>query len=317
MPYSIYRLTFPAGVHIGTDRGPSPDETQMTIYTDTLFSALYTEALRMRRADILLQAVQSGHLIFSDALPYSQDDLYLPRPILHAPLRARRIDPSQAKALRSLEYLPLSRFADYVQEGAGGRVDVSALKTEFGAADIRIRAAIRGLPEPLPYQVAVFRFRAGFGLYVLAFHMNEDTGRMFAELLTSLGYSGIGGLRSSGSGRFTVQAAAAPPALTVLLEAKEAPWQMLLGAALPADDELEAAVSGGWYTLARRAGYVASPDHAATPLKKRTSYALRAGSCLKRRFSGSIVDVSPAGQHPVWRCGKSLFVGVNVCASRT
>jgi CRISPR-associated protein Csm4 len=313
MPYSLYKLTFPAGAHFGADTGPSPDDTRMTVRVDTLFSALFIEALSAGCAQELLDAAQAGHLILSDGLPYNAGDLYLPKPIyaLQHPA-ARPVDTRQAKALRKLEYIPLSLFADYIRGLSGTQLPADTLDAEFGLAEVRVRAAIRGQEEPTPYQAAVYRFRPGCGLYLIVYHRDDAVRDMFSTLLNNLAPVGIGGQRSPGWGGFAVQQSPVPPSLLALLDAQEAPVQMLLGTALPAQEELDTALQGGWYALVRRAGFVASPTHAPTPLRKHTTYALQPGSCLSARFTGCLLDVSPpGGSHPVWRLGKTLFAGVH------
>jgi CRISPR-associated protein Csm4 len=103
-----------------------------------------------------------------------------------------------------------------------------------------------------------------------------------------------------------------PTELLKLLKDEEAPYQMLLGTALPPDSELDEVLEDGWYSLVRRGGFIRSATYAPGQLKKRTIYMLAPGSCLRRRFKGGMFDLSDNGAHPVWRCGNSLFVGVNL-----
>ena len=51
MRYKCYCLSFPNGFHVGEN---SLDENEMTIPADTLFSALFQEALLFGKSDILL-----------------------------------------------------------------------------------------------------------------------------------------------------------------------------------------------------------------------------------------------------------------------
>ena len=67
MNYSIYKFEFLTGVHFGTGM---LNETANTFQADQLFSALYIEALKMQQEEKFLDAVKSGRLLFSDAIPY-------------------------------------------------------------------------------------------------------------------------------------------------------------------------------------------------------------------------------------------------------
>ena len=86
---------------------------------------------------------------------------------------------------------------------------------------------------------------------------------------------------------------------------------MCLSVAIPAEDEKEA-IKGSNYSLLRRGGFVQSENYFETPLKKKVTYSFAPGSCFKKRFKGTILDVSNYGNHPVYRYGKPLFLGVDI-----
>lgn len=94
-----------------------------------------------------------------------------------------------------------------------------------------------------------------------------------------------------------------------MLEDREAEEQMTLSTLLPSAEEAEAAAKarGLWI---QRSGLSWSQGMEA-PVKMHTLYMLSSGSCLDRRLTGCIADVStPAVNHPVYRYGKGLYVGV-------
>jgi CRISPR-associated protein Csm4 len=49
---------------------------------------------------------------------------------------------------------------------------------------------------------------------------------------------------------------------------------------------------------------------AADPIKRDSIYMLRAGSCLPQRISGQFISFTGVAGHPVYRCGKGLYVGL-------
>ena len=80
MEYKAYKLRFLTGVHFGKG---SLDDTSYAFCADTLFSALCIEALKdsEQRLNNFVNTVKSGKLIFSDAMPYIGEDLYIPKPM--------------------------------------------------------------------------------------------------------------------------------------------------------------------------------------------------------------------------------------------
>ena len=82
MRYTIYKLSFPNGIHIGTGNLSS---TEKVIHSDTLFSAMCIEALNMGGEEELnrfVQMAKDNQLRISDAMPYIGDTMYLPKPMI-------------------------------------------------------------------------------------------------------------------------------------------------------------------------------------------------------------------------------------------
>ena len=84
MNYTLYCLEFINGVHFG--RG-NLDSSEITFHADTLFSALFQEALKMKKQDRFLKQVSDGKIIFSDAFPYIGKNYYIPKPMIAFILR--------------------------------------------------------------------------------------------------------------------------------------------------------------------------------------------------------------------------------------
>lgn len=312
MPYSIFRLKFETGVHTGlSSGGPSLDDGQMTIHSDTLFSALYCEAMKYGQQDQLLDYFKHGTLAISDALPFHKDAYFLPKPVIHVERHAQTESSSVKKALKAISHIALQDFARYVQ-GLSGSINPTWLqKPSFGVMSIQTRVTLRNGPEPVPYQVAVWTFSPDSGLYILIRHLEDDALHLFKRMLTVLGAVGIGGKQSTGLGKFIVHQYPVPEDLLTMLSDDSASYQMLLGLSLPERDQTEAIMTQGWYTLTRRGGYTRAHSDA-LPLKKNTVYLLSTGSCFKQRFQGEMLDLCPPqGPHPVWRCANTLFLGVN------
>ena len=131
--------------------------------------------------------------------------------------------------------------------------------------------------------------------------------------------SGIGGRTSAGYGRFHLDGepislnTAEDASLRWMLQALErgtAPY-LLLTSSLPTGEEMDAALEGAAFQLARRGGF-ASTEWVETPVKKQTQYFLTAGSVLQHTYQGKLYDVGIGVPHPVYRYSKPLFMGVTL-----
>ena len=94
------------------------------------------------------------------------------------------------------------------------------------------------------------------------------------------------------------------------LSANRAPY-LLLTTSLPQANELDSALKDASFQLVRRSGFMAS-DRVETPLKKKTQYALAAGSVLQHPYQGALYDVSLTDTHPAYRYSKPILMGVTL-----
>ncbi|MBR1692151.1 MAG: type III-A CRISPR-associated RAMP protein Csm4 [Lachnospiraceae bacterium] len=308
MNYKAYRLYFPVGIHIG--RG-TLEESGFSFGADTLFSALCIEARRRNKDDLekLVSFVRDGQLLLSDALPYIGEHYYVPKPMLHIPSERDGIS-TEKKAFKKLDYIP----ADKLERFLSGQLDAGRELNYFrnlGKEVSKTGASVRGEEQTVPYRVGMFQFSDHAGLYVIVGYEGEQILNFLEELLTALSYSGIGGKRSSGMGRFELFPCRLHEKLERRLTA-DGNRYMTLSVSLPADGELEAAVCGATYLLVKRSGFVASEEYADSLLRKRDLYVFRAGSCFAHTFQGDIFDVSSQGLHPVYRYAKPMFMEVDV-----
>ena len=149
--------------------------------------------------------------------------------------------------------------------------------------------------------------------------MDETQAQRLEKLLHALGTGGIGGKVSAGYGAFSIENVillnepfdAQTQWLYDALTAKNPKHYLLLTTSLPADDELDNALSGASYQITRRGGYVQSDTFSHTPQRKRTQYFLAAGAMLERPFAGALYSVAEAGAHPVYRYSKPMMLGVS------
>jgi CRISPR-associated protein Csm4 len=301
--YRLYKISFTAPVHFGTG---VLNESAVSFCADTLFSALYIEALKLDLADQLYNMVKDDQLLISDAFPYIGKRYFLPKPMLYVE-PSKQGDSSEKKRYKKIKYIPVGELQHFFSGDLDPEVcSLQALGKEYSQVMIAVR---RKEEDALPYRVGNFLFSEGCGLYIIAAIEKEEGRMLLEELLESLSYSGIGGKRGSGKGRFVLKHGKMDATLQVMLE-RESDRCMLISSALPKEHELEKALKGASYLIQKRSGFVYSANYADEEMKKRDLYTMQAGSCFKQRFSGAVYDVSEGGNHAVYRYAKGMFLGV-------
>lgn len=139
----------------------------------------------------------------------------------------------------------------------------------------------------------------------------DDVRYLFEELMDSLSFSGIGGKRSSGLGKFSFLTTKMPQEFLKRLNGTGERW-MTLSCSLPVKKEMVDVLDGASYILEKRSGFVASELYTKEQQRKRDLYVFAAGTCVKKRFHGDVYDVSDGGSHSVYRYAKPMFLEVGV-----
>lgn len=307
MKYRIYKLKFDTGIHFGKKGLTDYD---ICFHADSMFSALCQEALKTGGQDMLnqlLNLIKEEQVLISDTFPFKGSELYIPKPFIHVENQNKDGDSSVKKKFKKMKYIQIQYLETFMQ----GEYPVeNALKEEqLGCCQVKTSVSIRGMEETDPYSIKYFMFHENCGLYLIVGYECEEAEEFVEELLTSLSYSGIGGKRYAGLGRFTLIKTSTPPQFKERLS-KEGSCYMTLSLALPQNDELEEALTGASYQLVRRSGFVSSDNYSDKYLRKKDIYVFGAGACFKHKFQGDIYDVSSGGRHPVYRYAKPLFLEV-------
>ena len=308
MNYSIYKLRFLAPVHFGKNQ---LSDSEYTLCSDTVFSALCMEAVRMG-SDILsnlLQSAKSGNLQISDAFPYIGEKSFLPKP--HVFIEHEKEENSSVikKAFKRLKYITIDDFENFIK----GSFDVlnAVQMSQLGVSNLKVSASVRNEEgETMPYEVGTYSFNKGCGLYLIIGFGSNEAKALIDSLLEQLQHSGLGGKRSSGYGRFAFDELEPDKWLTSRL-AGEAEKYMLLNTALPNESELEDVLSSANYSLIKRSGFISSSNYSDSWQRKKDLVMFKSGSCVGKRFEGDIYDVSnDTGTHPVYRYGKPMLMRI-------
>ena len=302
MEYISYYLSFPVGIHVGEQ---NLDENRYRICADTLFSALYIEALKEsgETAEWLLNEAKSGRILLSDMFPYIGETAYLPKPMKRPEISENQGSSTVKKAFKKLGYVPMDKIGTYLD----GQLDATAENEKLkglGKGSVKTSAAVKDDDDALPYHVGVYRFFENAGLYFILAMDDGTKDEKMERLIRLLSFSGIGGKRSSGLGRFEIRG---KKSLNSSFFEENRKVYMSLGISLPREDELEPVLTDAQYAIVKRGGFVQSESYADEQRKKKDIYLLSAGSCFSRKFEGDIYDVSHGGRHPVYRYAKPVF----------
>lgn len=320
--FSIYRLHFTSPLHIGDVRD-SYDTSNQTICSDVFYAAV-TSCL----ASIGKSIPSDGDLgcTISSLFPFYQDPsstksvLFFPKPLS---LKMSNVI-TDAKKIKRVEWLDQHYFEQVLSghqlfsddkdiECVQGKYLTSVpIDKDFiqSHATRRIKVPQTNDENVKPFFMDRVFFKKNSGLFFLC---DGDT-TLIDAALSVLQYEGLGTDRHIGYGFFTCQRE------TLTLNYPDiAERTVSLSMFIPSSPEqFDAMIRDDYaaYSLQRRGGWITTPPH--TTKRKKTIYALTPGSVFSKItdgiFSaGSIVDLCPdnAGiQHPVWRCGKALFIPI-------
>lgn len=307
MAYKVYKLKFTTGVHFGRR---TLEDAECTLGADTLFSALCHEFVKQGVLDDFLEKAKMGKIKLSDAFPYIGQTYYLPKPMWHVKAQNEKGDSVIKKAYKSLKYIPAEQFTNYMCGEMDVREEVRRFQNELGTSCLKVSASVRGEIETKPYHVGVYYFKEDCGLYFIVYYEEETDLWMLEECLEVLAFTGIGGRRNAGLGRFELHFGKLPADILQKLDSVTGKIHMNLSVSLPKEEELDAAMEHARFSLVKRSGFVASATYGDTQMRKKDLYMMKAGSCFENTYQGDIYDVSVYGRHPVYRYGKPLFLEV-------
>lgn len=306
MNYKLYCLEFLTGVHFGSK---NLDSTEITFHADTLFAALFQEALKLEKQEKFFNAVSEGRIVLSDAFPYIGKNYYIPKPIISVRTddNEKQGNSRQKKMFKNLKYIPVNTVEAFIN-GAFPEEHMEDMQY-LGTNGMKVSVGSLGMEESQPYRVSTYHFSKGSGLYIIAGIESEKEQECLNELFESLQYTGLGGKKSSGMGRFKCTVCDIPREMETQL-IKKSSLHLLLSTALPEDEELENVLKGATYSLIKRGGFIDSQTYSVQQMRKRDIYVFSAGSCFKNTFKGRVVEERNGGTHPIFRYAKAFFMGV-------
>ena len=329
--YCLYKLNFPNGVDFGSENaGIGLEKANTGCLCDTFFSALSIEILKLfgeKKLKEFVDLAQKGTILFSDLFPFIDEELYIPKPIIFYDNNITSEKEEQEKnnikkTLKKIHYIPITKLDKYIQF-LKKEADLPNFDSKFGEFSLIEKANIsrsETVNDNELYSVSIFNFEKNAGLYFIV-SLPEVYREFFEQILHSLSFSGLGGKRSSGYGQFYLAEDCIEldeenyvyesDKILVQLINSPANFYLTLSASYPAKDEIEK-VKSGFYALIKRQGFVFSETYSNTLSKKVSTVMIKSGSCFKEKLQGDIYDVSNNGNHPVYRYGKPIMLGLDL-----
>ena len=335
MSYLLYKLRFPNGIHVGTASGNTLEETMMSIYSDTFYSALYNEYMKIYNNHELYKISESGDFLVSDLLPFKEKedmstDFYLPKPFMpkEPPNNQNKTEIIvDRKKVKAINFIPADKLEEYFSF-LKNNTRFPIIDDDFGKKQLYTKNKVSLENEDTQlYNIEVFKFNEKSGLYfVVKLPKDEKWQEIFQNILESLSLTGIGGKKNSGFGQFIIK----EDAMIfdgLNFEKFESESDVFINRALYSDEEKFLSLSSyspkieeiekikeseNYYQLIKRSGFVNSSLYSEQAEKRKQVYMLSSGSVLNFKPEGKMLDLNLHGKHSIYRMGKPIVLGVKI-----
>ena len=333
MSYLLYKLRFPNGIHIGTASGNTLEETMMSVYSDTFYSAIFNEYMKIYNDDELYKISEAGEFLVSDLLPFKEKedmstDFYLPKPFISVPREEEKNEKEvvDRKKVKATNFIPADKLGEYLTFLKTGK-NFPEIDDDFGKKELYTKNKVSLQNEDTKlYNIEVFKFNEKSGLYFIV-KIPEDNRwqEIFQSVLDSLALTGIGGKRNSGFGQFRREEPMFFDGET--FDAIESESDAYINRGLHSDEKNFLSLSSyspkkeeidkikeseNYYQLIKRSGFVNSSLYSEQAEKRKQVYMLSSGSVLTFKPEGKILDLNLHGKHSIYRMGKPIVLGVKI-----
>ena len=336
MSYLLYKLRFPNGIHIGTASGNTLEETMMSVYSDTFYSAIFNEYMKIYNDDELYKISETGEFLISDLLPFKEKedmstDFYLPKPFISVQRNETTKEKNDEevidrKKMKATNFIPADKLGQYFSFLKTGK-NFPEIDDDFGKKELYTKNKVSLKNEDTKlYNIEVFKFNEKSGLYfIVKLPEDNEWQEIFENILESLSLTGIGGKRNSGFGQFISE----DPMFFdgEDFDAIESESDAYINKALYSDEEKYLSLSSyspkieeiekikeseNYYQLIKRSGFVNSSLYSEQAEKRKQVYMLSSGSVLSFKPEGKILDLNLHGKHSIYRMGKPIVLGVKI-----
>ena len=336
MSYLLYKLRFPNGIHVGTASGNTLEETMMSVYSDTFYSAIFNEYMKIYNDDELYKISETGEFLISDLLPFKEKedmstDFYLPKPFISLQRNETTKEKNDEevidrKKVKATNFIPADKLGQYFSFLKTGK-NFPEIDDDFGKKELYTKNKVSLKNEDTKlYNIEVFKFNEKSGLYfIVRLPKNNEWQEIFENILESLSLTGIGGKRNSGFGQFISEdpmffdgedfdaiESESDAYINKALYSEEEKY-LSISSYSPKIEEIEKIKeSENYYQLIKRSGFVNSSLYSEQAEKRKQVYMLSSGSVLSFKPEGKILDLNLHGKHSIYRMGKPIVLGVKI-----
>ncbi|MDR0979072.1 MAG: type III-A CRISPR-associated RAMP protein Csm4 [Lachnospiraceae bacterium] len=343
MKYKIIKIIFNNKVRFGIK---SLEDTFAICHSDTLFSSIYIEMLNLcgqKIADKIVAEFSDGKMKISSAFPFWHDThkkeyrLYLPKPLIHVNADKKDEDKQEKslkKELKKINLINITDFKNYIQILKNDdTANLAKIKDDIYTTSMEAKVSLQSKDkegknelysiDSVKYKDEIIAGREGkAGLYFIVGYEENEVWNQIQKALTSLQYTGIGGKKSIGYGKFSIYGIddmetcadnAEKMLYTAIEKANESKYKMLISLLSPTSEEInDMDLENMYYSLIKRAGFIYSNTYAEKQVKKKEIYMFEEGSCFNQIYNGEIKDLKQEGMHSVYRNGISMCIGVDI-----
>ncbi len=309
----LVKLRFRSALRIGSGDIAHGEEFRGIIHSDTLFSAIINEWVRMYGNNSITDMISnlntdSPSFRVSSAFPYYFNEYYLPTPI--------GTDELYMEKLKDTSFLELYDFLELAQ-GNLKSIRKKKLKNPLDGLMLNLvapRVSIDRISATTNiFQTSCWLIKQGGGMYFLIDLKDESLRKVLALCIKMLGESGIGGDRSVGYGLFDAEIEQANNIIgwSELFQkrAGESKAYYTLSLCHLSKDEAKEAIS---YQILSRKGWIFSRS-SAKQMKRRGCKMFAEGSLFNSPIKGRVVAVTPSefrSEHDIFRYGLGMMVEI-------
>lgn len=328
--FTIYKLHFTTPVHLG-DARDDYGVSLKTIASDTMYAALISCLAKLGET-----IPNNGDLgcTISSLFPFYQKDkedgnavLFFPKPLkLTLPQSKEALN--ERKKIKKVTWLDATYFSKILQgeqlfneQTLGGDAIQGEFMTDkpidkdFVTSQVSSRVTVpRDFAEDAkPFYMDRISFKGYSGLF---FIVEGDVANL-EKALKLLQLEGIGTDRNVGNGYFEYE-----PCEIELDIPDNSEYAMSLSSFVPeSKDQLQTMLDSNnvAYDFQRRGGWITTPPN--NTIRKNVVHTFTAASVFKRQCDGvetvGRVDINlkpdlEKVEHPIWRCGRALFLPIKV-----
>ncbi len=325
---NIYKLHFTSPLHLG-DAREDYSVSLKTIVSDTMYAALISCLAKLG-----IEIPNNGDLgcTISSLFPFFQRDkgsdavLFFPKALKQTlPTSEKAVE--ERKKVKKVAWLDAQTFSKMlkgvqlfddttIDNIQGEYLTDKEIDKDFISSQVSARVSVSrdGQEDAKPFYMDRITFKGYSGLYFIA-DGNVD---LLEKALNLLQHEGIGTDRNVGNGFFEYESD------TIDMDIPDSSeYAIALSSFVPeSKEQLQALLDSDdiAYDFQRRGGWITTPPN--NTLRKNVIYAFTAASVFKHQCDGVEtlgqvgIDLNepklPMVEHPIWRCGRALFLPIKV-----